>query len=1045
MKKLLLTKRILLISLSSACAVTIGAVFLTSYISWSNYYKEMIEKKEQFDKENEPEVTIMTGISVKVKDGVGFFKNGRADASKSNFIVEGNYTIGNTVNQREYTEELTGNEYNLTVPSDFTENGGDLVFNYTKTEVKKDENGEVIKDEEGKDVYETIYDFTETLSIDLLDVKLDHLQITQNPYIVCYTEGDKFNIEGLKVDAIYNDGTKIDDLNNSLLSYSKEKLSLDTSSFKVDYKYGENEDEIISCYVPIKVMSKGEFSNGQLENLVVFSDTSIEEGKDINSFKPTVYGNYSSGNYLLLDESKYTLSGLKGVAEFGKKYNVTITSKENNNVSTRIKLTTTKNIFANDASIKGATKYDNYVKDFDSGDYIEFKYNSKEATNANLSLKMSNGYLNYENGKFYANNIDFNDFAYLSINGKIRDTNYTFTNVGPFDYMSEAYNNYQNINLGMYQLNEGDNLIRISFKDSNLDLKSAFDNYVAGAIEKLEISASNNEQYSSLGEYVNAGNNDYIVTKEKEWANDINGKSISWIYASCTDDEYIYYYVFFEAGTAANIGKEAASIVKYNPYSHTVEGYSAPMIFSGETITPMFVKDNFVYVMSNEGVFMRLPTSFTGNGTAKVEFIPNMIFKGIDNKNIKSMYFNHKTRKYVVAFDNSIGIFNASFEQENLFGKFRNSYAAKNNKGNNSTVVFSKLTGDDNYIYALYKANGVISPAISIYDYEGNLIKDIQPTNTQEIMGFDSLDNCNVQSIVSLDDNIYFTVLRWSKGNNSSIYKVAPIGKGNQTTQVNYDLYEYISSCENKGKTPIYNKTMVSGSQINDTYQYAHGICSDNEYIYLSSNNPQGETFITKIDANTGKFIGKTNTFVRTSTWSNGDYLMYKDGYIYLFTFNNIVKRVKANTITDSNTPNLEDYEMNIEGINGNKTAGTYNATVNKMAINAGGKLYIVGGKSLKVENSVSCSGKLGIASDANYIYAFKEKSNAYGTAKFTVYDWSGNLIKDDVLVENLITEQNNNNVQGMTIVNGVCTFLVCRWNSRPQLIKTTFDTTILK
>lgn len=111
----------------------------------------------------------------------------------------------------------------------------------------------------------------------------------------------------------------------------------------------------------------------------------------------------------------------------------------------------------------------------------------------------------------------------MSINGKIRDTNYTFNNVGPFDYMSEAYNSYQNINLGMHQLNEGDNLIRISFKDSNLDLKSAFNNYVAGAIEKLEISASNNEQYSSLGEYVNAGNNDYIVTKEKEWANDING------------------------------------------------------------------------------------------------------------------------------------------------------------------------------------------------------------------------------------------------------------------------------------------------------------------------------------------------------------------------------------------------------------------------------------------------------------------------------------------------------------------------------------------
>ena len=222
-------------------------------------------------------------------------------------------------------------------------------------------------------------------------------------------------------------------------------------------------------------------------------------------------------------------------------------------------------------------------------------------------------------------------------------------------------------------------------------------------------------------------------------------------------------------------------------------------------------------------------------------------------------------------------------------------------------------------------------------------------------------------------------------------------------------------------------------------------ICSDDSYIYISTNNAQAETFIVKVDAATGKTIGQTKAFIRTQKWENGDYMMYKDGYVYLFTFNNVVKRVKADAITNDNSPEVEDYSLAIDGITDAKKAGTYNATINKMAIRAGDKLYIVGGKSLTVENSIDCTSNLGLASDANYIYAFVEKSNAYGTALMNVYDWSGTLVKSGVTVPNLITEQNSNNVQGMCVINGECYFLICRWNAGTQVVKVSFDTTILK
>ena len=1077
-KVMTLIKRITLIVLGVALLVSAGLVFLTSYTSWNDYYKQMLIKKERFDKEQEPEVTVMNGIRVSVKDGVGFFKNGKASADKANFIVEGLYTIGNEVTKRDYEEELSASDYTLTVPEDFVENGGELKFNFKTEEEKKDEEGNTVYvkgdkdkgdkvdkdgfklDEKGNKIPETVtvYDFTETMNIELLAVKLDHIEVTKNPYLVAYAEGDKFQSAGMTVNAVYNDGSKIENLAASLLDIKKDALTVEDKTVKLAYKYGEAEDDVIYGEVPVTVMAKNEFTNGELKNLTVIGDVSLEVGKDVSSVKPVVYASYSSGNYIELDESEYNVSGLKGVAEFGKKYNLVISSAAQPEISTRLSLYPTKSLAAEQATLKGATAYDGYVKDFDSGDYIEFVYNSATATVVNFYLNMSNGYLVYENGAFVAKAINFNDFAYVSVNGKLKQVSYGFSSGGPYEYMSDGLMTYDKVYIGAYAVKAGDNIVRICFKDSSSGATAAYGQYVAGAIEKLEAATEvATSAYNSLGEYVveckeSGATEAYKVTKELEWGNFGITSGTNWVYAAATDGDYIYFYSNRVGSGDDLIGTQGATIIKYDPNEKKVVAYSAAMNYAGETNASIFTRDGYVYSIASDGTFMRLPTSFTGNGTAKVEYVPSLALKNEKGESVnamlKAVYYNQTSRKYAALSGSNISIYNAKGEYETSFA-VKTSVSVKKPDGTPGNASAAKITGDSDYIYVGYKNNGIISPAMTIYDWSGKIIADVQPTNTTDIMGFATTGSCNVQSIVSLDGNVYFTMLRWVSGNQSSVYKVEAVGGSSEDKPVteNMDLYEYIEACENKGVTPSYIKTSLGMAQ--GVSGYAHGLATDGKYLFVSYNDTSanGNTSIAKIEAATGKFIGRTVTFERGSAWNNGDYLCYMDGYVYVVLPNGTVKRVKADSITSANEAVCEDYDLKINGLTANKFALTYNSLVGKIAVLAGGTVHIAGAKSLTVESSVASSltKPMGIASDANYIYAFDEKNSEFGSALINVYDWSGNLVKKGVVVPNLIATETNNNVQRLCVINGEYYFLVCRWGSGGEIVKVSFDTSVLK
>ena len=1069
--KMTLIKRITLIALGAVLVLSSGLVFLTSYLSWDAYYKDMLVKKERFNKEQEPEVTTMRGIAVSVKEGVEFFKNGKALASKSNFVVNGLYTIGNEINHRDYEEEIDGSEYTIVAPEDFTENGGKVEFKYKVEEEKKDkdgnpvyktnENGEPVLDEKGNKIVEmtTIYDFTESLTIELKDVKLDHLEITENPYIVAYAEGDKFSTNGMKVDAIYNDGSKIENISASLLSVPGNKLTVDDTSVKVAYKYGEGEDEVIYGSVAVKVMSKNDFTNGEIRNLVVIGDMTLEAGQEISDLHPEVYAYYSSGNYIKLDSTEYGISGFKGKAEFGKKYNLVVYSKENTDITARQSVYPVSVVAADNATLSGATAYDGYVKDFDSGDYIEFVYNSEKADVVSLYLDMSNGYLFYENGAFVARSVNFNDFAYISVNNKLKELNYIFNSAGPFVYQSDALSSYQKVSLGSFAVKAGENTVRICFKDSTSGLTAEYGQYIAGAIKDLLVCSQSASVAtgSSLGDYVKDCKQDSVtpsfnITKEVDWGTFGLPDGYGWVYATATDGDYLYFYANCIGSGAAHIGKKAARIAKYDIQEKQFVAYTALIDYVGEKNVAFFVRDGYIYVMASNGTFTRIPTSFSGKGTAKAEYVPAMqlknsggevINRAVVNESgdeldvIKSVYFNQSTKKYAALVGNNVLILD-------LNGNFERSFAMK---GTSDGANLARITGDENYIYGVYKNNGKINPATTIYDWSGKLIGEVIPKNSAEIMGFALTENTNIQSAAAIDGTLYFTMVRWMGVNHGSVYKVSFAGSTSIDTSVeesSMDLYDYIAACEEKGVTPVYNKT---ATQINGTLGYSEGIATDGKYIYIASKDTDMNVVITKYEAATAKLVGKTAQFKRGTKWNNGEYMTYMDGYLYLALDTGAVKRIKTDAITADGTATVEDYTFNVDGMTGKVNALAYNSLVNKIAILTDGKLNVIGAKSMKLEQSVTATitKSLGVTCDANYVYAFYEHNSDYGTAEFNVYDWSGELVKAGITVPHLIDVQSSNNVQGMCVVNGEYYFLVSIWSNPGKLVKVTFDTSILK
>ena len=204
------------------------AIPLKSYHEYEDYLARLLEASKP-----EPK-PVLESLSVQLKDGVNYFKNDLANPKASDFIVKANYTLDG----ESYSEDVPENKFDITVAPDFYAVGGDVKITY-----------------KGK---------TEVFTVELIPVKIETLSIAQNPYTVTYQIGATFDVNGLIINAVYNDGsTKVIPTEKYEVD-TQTQLALASSSVTVGYTEG---GETKTVEVPIRVVEV--LDNGAVTKLIL--------------------------------------------------------------------------------------------------------------------------------------------------------------------------------------------------------------------------------------------------------------------------------------------------------------------------------------------------------------------------------------------------------------------------------------------------------------------------------------------------------------------------------------------------------------------------------------------------------------------------------------------------------------------------------------------------------------------------------------------------------------------------------------------------------
>ena len=318
------------------------------------------------------------------------------------------------------------------------------------------------------------------------------LSITQNPYTVKYQTGATFDVEGLIISAIYNDGsTKVISADKYEVNTEKPLATTD-SSVSVGYTEG---GETKTVEVPIGVVDV--LDNGAVTKLILTSNAIVEAGSKLSDTQMELNGVYESGNRLPLDKSNYVISGGDTVAVFGKAYTVSVSYIDNPEVSISTGVIVRSTMQGENATVtggvkKGETEYivvdgvitslnktTNYAGDFvksvlaGNEGSVTFKLVSESAVISSLVMRCANSYCCFANGVDAADGyvmkpLQINTILDLIVNGEeiaIPDS-VVLKGAGPYGSYGPLYNIYSDVVFDGIALEPGDNTIKLQFKQS---------------------------------------------------------------------------------------------------------------------------------------------------------------------------------------------------------------------------------------------------------------------------------------------------------------------------------------------------------------------------------------------------------------------------------------------------------------------------------------------------------------------------------------------------------------------------------------------------
>ena len=308
------------------------SIMVPSYMSYKEYYDNIIAEREH-EKYLQSLPLEFLGISAELKDGVEYYDNGRSYPGVDDFNVTAHFTEKG----RDFDEKIRTGSYEIDVPDDFAENGGNVRVSYTYTP-------------DGEDA-EPITKETNVV-ISLVPVKLVSLDVTERPYRVAYKAGMTFDAEGMSAEAVYNDGTVLSLGSGDITVKTTGALAANTPSAEISYDDGETE---VTATVPIDVKSEEEYTDGEILSIASDGECYVPEGSALADADPVIRATYSNGNRLILDESEYSVAGNIDTATFMKNCILTVSLTDGSGVSSRVPVGVRNGIEAENATVTKRT------------------------------------------------------------------------------------------------------------------------------------------------------------------------------------------------------------------------------------------------------------------------------------------------------------------------------------------------------------------------------------------------------------------------------------------------------------------------------------------------------------------------------------------------------------------------------------------------------------------------------------------------------------------------------------------------------------------
>ena len=469
MKKKII-ERIILGVVALAVAVVLTVIPLSSYTGYQNYLADVEAKQEEL--ENKHKKPTLNSITAKLKDGFAYYANDIATAQPEHFDVIGNFT---NASGKTYDEPITEG-ITVSTAADFYKVGGDVIITYRNK--------------------------TATVSVQLLPVVLSKIEVATTPYSVKYQVGSTFSTDGMKVNAVYNDGT-VKALKAGEYTVDK-KGALTTGDKSVTISYTDGTTTKTTS-VAIGVVQT--LNNGAVKSIMIVDNKAVvNAGALMTTAQMEINAVYESGNRVKLAASDYTINATTATANFGKAYplevvyNADTTKKAKTTVTVRT-LNQAENVFQKGGKViddepEYAVVNGAIVKTGTTptvvGDFGKTVLNGQEAsiwrvfncateTVASVTMRCGNSNLHFVNGTdkkggYLMKPLQINTIMDVYINGQkvAIPSSVVLKGCGPASAYAALYGVYNEFTIPNVPLSPGENTIKFVFKSSTIGEKNCW-------------------------------------------------------------------------------------------------------------------------------------------------------------------------------------------------------------------------------------------------------------------------------------------------------------------------------------------------------------------------------------------------------------------------------------------------------------------------------------------------------------------------------------------------------------------------------------------